>query len=144
MTARKACRGAITVEFALVAPLVLFVLVCALDLARVAVARILLERSLYEIGHELRLARGEGLDGIAARVLDANHHLLFDPDAVEVRASHADDLAALADDAGEAGGGGPGQVVELTLEAELGGVLRPAAEAPPYQLRTLLINEPEF
>lgn len=139
-------RGVITVEFALLAPLLLLLVLCCLEMGRVSLARVMLERSIYDISFEVRLARGQNFEEIVARNLAANSHFLYDPEEITVTASHARTLTGL-DGGGAAGAGGPGDIVKLELTAELG-VLRslPRKDNPvaSYQLTMLTVNEIEF
>jgi hypothetical protein len=139
-------RGVITVEFALLAPLLLLLVLCCLEMGRMALVRVMLERSIYDISFELRLARGENFDDIVTRNLEANSHFLYDPADISVSATHARTLSAFNSEPQD-GAGGAGDIVKLELSAELG-VLRGLrlANKPlaSYQLTMLTVNEIEF
>ena len=135
--------GAISVEFAVLAPVLFLLLILCLEVGRVELARVLLERALYDISYQVRLAQGADVEGISARVLAANSHFLFDPSDVVVTATHAESVSGLL--VGAAGAGGAGQVVQLELQANLG-VLRLLRDrdATPYRLTMLTVNEAQF
>ena len=151
MRALRYRYGVITVEFALLLPVLLLVVTVGLEVGRIALARVLLERSLYDIAYQMRIAEVKDVEAIGREVLAANSHFLFDPEAVLLSASHADSLAAL-NAGGNPGGGGSGQLVRLELAAELGVLSRRRGQADAgaekesgnFRLTMVIANELEF
>ena len=141
----RSCGGGVAVEFALIAPVFVFMLALCLETSRVQLVSMLLERSAYDIAHQLRVAQGEGLQSIASTVLSKHSHGLFDSSAVTVTAWHAEDVQTLAG-GGSSGAGGASHIVHLQLNATVS-LLASIAPAPLQAQRTIdlyFMNEPDL
>ena len=110
--------GVLTVEFAVIAPLLVLLLALCLETARVQIVSALLERSVYDIAFQAKVARGSGFDGIVADVLARRNNALFSPQEVSVTATWAPSVLELAA-GGSQGAGGPGDFVRLEMNASL-------------------------
>ncbi len=110
--------GGVTVEFALVVPVFILVFCMSLEVFRIQIASLLLERAVSDIAYQARVARGEGFSRIARRVLQERSYKIFSPSAVKVKARYSDDLSAVVT-GGLSGGGKDGSFVHLELEANL-------------------------
>lgn len=136
--------GAATVEFAMLAPLAILMLASCLEVSRIQLASMILERAAYDIAYRSKLAHGQGFEAIAQEVLRTRANGLFLPEEVLVEAQADEDLASVAAGIGRPGGGRSGEVVRLRLEAELG-ILSNFAPEPLKVRRTIdyyYINEP--
>ena len=74
MRALRYRYGVITVEFALLLPVLLLIVTVGLEMGRIALARVLLERSLYDIAYQMRIAEVKDVEAIGREVLAANSH----------------------------------------------------------------------
>lgn len=110
--------GVLTVEFAVIAPLLVLLLALCLETARVQIVSALLERSAYDIAFQAKVARGTGFDGIVSDVLTRRNNGLFSPQEVSVTAIWAPSVLELAS-GGSQGAGGPGDFVKLEMKASL-------------------------
>lgn len=110
--------GVLTVEFAVIAPLLVLLLALCLETARVQIVSALLERSAYDIAFQAKVARGTGFDGIVSDVLTRRNNGLFSPQEVSVTATWAPSVLELAS-GGSQGAGGPGDFVKLEMKASL-------------------------
>lgn len=110
--------GVLTVEFAVIAPLLVLLLALCLETARVQIVSALLERSAYDIAFQAKVARGTGFDGIVSDVLTRRNNGLFSPQDVSVTATWAPSVLELAS-GGSQGAGGPGDFVKLEMKASL-------------------------
>jgi hypothetical protein len=120
MTTPLRCeKGALTVEFALTACLFILILAMCLEVSRVQIASMLLERSVYDIAHQVRAARGQNFEAIAQTVVQARSQGMFRAEEVHVRAASGPDMESVAA-GGTPGAGSPGDIVHLTLTASLG------------------------
>ncbi|WP_034301112.1 TadE/TadG family type IV pilus assembly protein [Herbaspirillum sp. RV1423] len=137
--------GSIAVEFAVVIPIILLVLVLIVESMRIQVASILLERALYDISYQTRIARGRDFPAIARRVLAAGNFHVFNPADVTVQATSASSVGLLPAQ-GAKGAGRPGDVVKLTLHAKLGlfGALFTERLEHQLTLTLLSVNESDY
>jgi hypothetical protein len=139
----KTLKGAITVEFAVLAPILLFVFAASLETSRVQLASMLLDRSVYDMAYQSKVAQEKNFPEIAAAVLEARHNRMFDPQAVAISVVSSSSLANAV--GGESGGaGGPSDIVHLKLQAELG-IFKNLVPDPFKVKRTIdyyYINEP--
>ena len=116
----RATQGSLSVEFALVSFLFVTILAMCLEVSRVQIATMLLERSVYDIAHQTRVARGENFSTIAQSVIEARGNGLFKAEEVRVEAFSGPRLEDVLNGAGTAGAGYPNDVVRLVLTAKLG------------------------
>ncbi|MDR1046035.1 MAG: pilus assembly protein [Candidatus Adiutrix sp.] len=138
-------RGSVSVEFALTATAFVVILAMSLEVARVQVASMLLERSVYDIAYQIKVARGQDSDVIVESVLAARNNGLFSVDEVTVALSSAPTMeGALA--GGAAGAGGGSDIVRLDLSANLNLLGRLVPE--PLRINRTIVyyfqNEPDL
>jgi hypothetical protein len=141
----KLKSGVALIEFALIAPLAVFMLAASLEVGRVQVVSALLESSAYDIAYRAKVARGEGFASIVAQTLESSSHGLFNPEEVSVQAVSSEDLRQIVIGGGQAGAGEPGDVVHLQLVANIG-VLGGLVPEPLRIVRTIdyyYVNEPD-
>jgi hypothetical protein len=141
----RATRGALTVEFALISFLFVAALGMALEVARVQIASMLLERSVYDMAHQIRVNRGADYVDIVDSVIAARSNGLFRAQEVTVELTsgyRAEDAVSGAN----SGSGGPGDVVRLRLTAALNifGGLVPSPLVAERTITYYFRNEPEF
>jgi Flp pilus assembly pilin Flp len=113
-------RAAVAVEFALLAPIAIFILAITLETCRVELTSMLLERSLYDIAYQSKVAKGQGFPEIVASVLEQRHNGVFSPSEVQVVATYSRYPDEVYYGNAFAGAGLGGDVVKLNLRAELG------------------------
>jgi hypothetical protein len=138
-------RGVTTVEFALIAPLGVFLLAMALEVSRVELATTLLERSVYDIAYQAKVAQGQGFEAIVAQVLESRNNGLFRPAEISIVATSSPDLDTAMSGA-VAGAGQAGDIVHIQLLAELG-ILNDLVPDPMKIRRTIdyyYINETDL
>ena len=112
-------RGVIAVEFALCVAVFIAVFLMSVEVFRVQMASMLLERCVSDIAYQSRLQYGQGFQSIVRSVLKDRNYMFFDPDDVKVTARIAEDFALLARGGGTTGAVGASRVVRLKLEANL-------------------------
>lgn len=111
-------HGALTVEFSVTAGILIIMLAMCLEVSRVQIVSMLLERSVYDIAYQSRVARGEGFAAIAQEAVKSRSYGLFSADDVSVEAKYAPDMEVMAA-GGYAGAGGAGDIVRLTMTAKI-------------------------
>ncbi len=112
-------RGVITVEFALCLAVFVAVFLMSVEVFRVQMASMLLERCVSDIADQSRLNYGQGFQSTVNSVLKSRNYMFFDPDNVKVTAKHSNDFRVLEKGGGSSGAVGAAQVVRLKLEANL-------------------------
>jgi hypothetical protein len=142
---KKNFPGLITVEFALLSALGVFLLATYLEVSRIQVVNLLLERSVYDIAYQSKVARGVNFDGIVAEVLEQRNNGLFKPAEVKVTSTYSPNFEGMAI-GGLEGSGFGGDIVHLKMETDLG-VFANLVPNPLKINRTIdyyYINEPDM
>jgi hypothetical protein len=116
----KDTSAAVAVEFAMTAPLAIFLLAAALETCRIQIASMLLERSLYDIAYQSKVAKGSGFNEIVMSVLETRNNGIFSPAEVQITATSSKYPDEVLAGGGFPGPGGPGDIVRINLKAELG------------------------
>jgi hypothetical protein len=133
------------VEFALTACAFILVLAVCLEVSRVQIASMLLERSLYDIAHQIKVNRGKGASEIVDAVIAARNNGLFGSEDILVSIASGQTVEdAMA--GGTAGSGAPSDVVRIRLDADLS-LFKALVPAPLQVTRSITYyfrNEPEF
>lgn len=118
---RQRQRGALTVEYALLMPVTMLVLLFFLEVMRFHAVTILLDNALYNIAYELRISRDRDLPSIATKVLKNGNYYLFDPADVQITVRSGVSIRDLASASiGQPGLGQPGQPILLRLQGSIG------------------------
>ncbi|MDR2442892.1 MAG: pilus assembly protein [Deltaproteobacteria bacterium] len=111
-----------TIEFALVAPIVLMVLCLALESARLQMASLLIQRSMYDLAYRAKTDqnRGATFQDTAKKALEKRSGSIFFVDEITVKVNSDRDMRNIRPDGGEPTPGYGQDIVRLTYEAELG------------------------
>lgn len=128
----RVTRGVVQVEFALLAPIALFVLAIALESARLCVAYALIERALEEGVHAAKLERGRNAEALVTQALEKWRFGVFNPSDLKVTLTSASSMALLLN-GGSAGAGVGGDSVHLKVEAKLGILEKVLPEGNPMK-----------
>jgi hypothetical protein len=123
-----------TVEFALVAPIALIILCVALESARLQVASLLLQRSIYDLAYRAKTDqdRNQNFPMLAQEVLERRSNGMFGVEEITVQA-RAHDRVDSVRAAGYEGCGSPQEIVRLTFTAELS--LFPSLVPEPLKIK---------
>jgi hypothetical protein len=113
-------ESSVLVEFALVAPLFIILLCITLESARVQVARLLLQRAIYDLAYRLKVDnnRGSDFEGLAKKVIELRRNNFFLVEEVKVEAFSSKTLNEIL--APVDGVGGPSDIVLLRFTANFG------------------------
>ncbi|MDR2366726.1 MAG: pilus assembly protein [Deltaproteobacteria bacterium] len=110
-----------TVEFALVAPIALLILCLTLESARLQVAALLIQRSIYDLAYRAKTDqdREANFEALAAEVLERRNSGFFRVEEITIKVKSDPDMRYIRD-GGTTGSGKGKDIVRLTFEAELG------------------------
>ena len=112
--------GVISIEFAVLLPILLFIFFGALEIARLQVTTVMLERALYDIAYQSRISNGKKpLAEITQKIVSAKLSPMLSSDDLTVTAQSARSLPLLNTNP-ENGSGEDGDIVCIQLKAKLG------------------------
>lgn len=143
------CRGrraVASIEFALLAPMVFFVLAVALEASRLTIAYALIDHAVESGIHEAKLYRGQDAAQRVVNALKDWRFGVFDPSAIDLTFTSAASMSEILTGAA-AGAGSAGQTVHLEVKAHLGILEKVLPQGNPMkgdvQMHYFYINEPE-
>jgi hypothetical protein len=111
----------VTIEFALLAPIVVLLFAYSLESIRLQLAVLFLERSVYDLSYRLKVDpnRDENLEPLLKKVIEERQQGIFSANDVEVEATYQKNMLALLS-APFKGCGVPESIVHLKLTATIG------------------------
>lgn len=138
--------GIASIEFAILAPMVFFVLAIALESSRLCIAYALINRAMSEGIEQAKLHRGVNAQLYLTQALEKWRFGVFNPKDIKLTLTSSPTMSTIMT-AAVAGGGGAGDSVHLKMEAKLGVLEKVLPEDNPMkgdvEQNYYYINEPE-